>query len=292
MPIPESQLEAWSHQGATVSAKRTHESIRVALDKYDGWPDGIRYDVYLQGSYKNSTNIHGLSDVDIVVQLDSIFYSNLSKEQKLRFGFIGASSTYGWSEFRDDCFSALRKYYGSGKVEEGRKSIKVQTPHLRADVVPCVQYRRYRSNPQSADDYVEGMRFWVQEEHRWVINYPKIHYANGVDKNSSTEGRYKHMVRIFKNAKSFLVGKETIPPDLAPSYFLECLLYNVPNRKFTGSLQEGFFNILNWLVDADLDELTCQNEQLPLFGDSPEQWEAVKATKFIHSMCQLWKNWK
>lgn len=31
MSIPLSQLETWSNQGATVSSKTTHESIRCAL---------------------------------------------------------------------------------------------------------------------------------------------------------------------------------------------------------------------------------------------------------------------
>jgi len=80
MAILESQLERWAHQGAVATAKLTADSIRNALKSYNYWPAGIDFEVYLQGSYKNSTNIRGDSDVDVVVQLNSSFYSNLTEE--------------------------------------------------------------------------------------------------------------------------------------------------------------------------------------------------------------------
>ncbi len=81
MAIPEEQLEVWSHQGAITTARQTHESIRTALSSH-GWPDGVDFEVYLQGSYKNATNVRGDSDVDVVVQLKSTFYHNLNEEER------------------------------------------------------------------------------------------------------------------------------------------------------------------------------------------------------------------
>ncbi|HPC63780.1 MAG TPA: nucleotidyltransferase, partial [Anaerohalosphaeraceae bacterium] len=78
MAIPESQLETWAKQGAITTAKSTADSVKNALNSYNNWPNGIDFEVYLQGSYKNDTNIRGDSDVDIVAQLNSTFYSNLS----------------------------------------------------------------------------------------------------------------------------------------------------------------------------------------------------------------------
>lgn len=294
MPIPESQLERWSHQGAVNTAKRTHESIREALSRYQRWPEGIKYEVYLQGSYKNDTNIRGDSDVDVVVQLNSSFYSNLSEDQKRRFGFM--SATYDWQRFRSDVLAALREYYGWQKVREGRKSLKVQTPYLSADVVVCLQYRKYPQYPKNADDYVEGMTFYVQDENRWVVNYPELHYDNGVTKNaqSRTNGWYKPTVRLFKNARTYLIEKNVISPDLAPSYFLECFLYNVPDSEFGSSFQDTFYNVVNWWTNnrENYSEFVCQNEQLFLFGNSPEQWSYEKAFRFVEKMVELWENWK
>ncbi len=78
MGIPESQLETWSHQGAISTAKATHESIRNALVANSSTVKDKNFEIYLQGSYKNDTNIHGESDVDVVVQLNSTFHYDLS----------------------------------------------------------------------------------------------------------------------------------------------------------------------------------------------------------------------
>ena len=59
MAIPESQLSRWSDHGAQESSKRTHEAIRRVLNAHS-WPHGMTYDFYLQGSYRNDTNIRVL----------------------------------------------------------------------------------------------------------------------------------------------------------------------------------------------------------------------------------------
>lgn len=286
MPIPESQLERWSHQGAITTAKQTHESIRAALDRYE-WPKG-KPEVYLQGSYKNNTNIRGSSDVDVVVQLNSVFLSNLTEEQKRKFGFTKAE--YTWQDFRQDVRAALVDYYGISRVQEGKKTLKVKTPYLPADVVVCLQYRKYPLNPKSEDDYIEGMTFYVSSESRWVINYPKLHYQNGTAKNQRTGGVYKPTIRMFKNARTYLIERG-VSQDLAPSYFIECLLYNVPDSRFIGTFRGIFRNVIHWLIGSDLNSFRCQNEQDNLFGNSPEQWAEEDAKRFMEYVMALWNNW-
>ena len=138
MAILESQLERWARHIEAQNAQRAHHSIRTALEGYSEWPDGVKYEVYLQGSYRNDTNIRGDSDVDLVVQLNSTFYySNLTDEQKRRFRFTTAR--YRWEDFRNDVLRALREHYGPGRIQEGKKSLKVRTSYLPADVVVCLQ---------------------------------------------------------------------------------------------------------------------------------------------------------
>jgi hypothetical protein len=282
MAIPESQLETWSHQGAIATAKMTADSIKNALDIFENWPDNIEYEVYLQGSYKNSTNIRGDMDVDVVAQLNSPFYSNLSEEQKRCLGLTSAS--YGWSDFKADVLRALKDYYSSSAITEGNKSIKVEASNesLPADVVVCTQYRKYRSVNEY--DFVEGITFWTRNERRQVINYPKHHYENGVTKHKNTVNCYKPSVRIFKNSRGYISG------DTTPSYFLECMLYNVPDSNFETSYQKSFLNILNCLNKANLDNFVCQNEQLKLFGPTQEQWDIGQARFFINNLISLWNN--
>jgi len=288
MAIPESQLKIWSHQGAITMAKTTADSIKNALNTYDDWPEGAKFEVYLQGSYKNDTNIRGDMDVDIVVQLNSSFCSNLNEQEKNFLGIIPAR--YGWSEFRNDVLKALRDYYGFNNVSEGNKSIKIKSGsnRLPADVVVCVQYRKYNLQ---LNDFIEGMCFWSRNDNRQIINYPKIHYDNGVSKHQNSNGWYKPLVRMFKNMRGYLEDNYYMNKDLVPSYFLECMLYNVPNSKFGTSYQNTFCNVVNWLGKANLDDFVCQNEQLNLFGSTPEQWNTNQAKEFIKNLILLWDNW-
>lgn len=78
MTISEAQLEVWANQGAVVLSKQTHESIRLALAADSSLIKGKDYEIYLQGSYRNTTNIRGDSDVDIVVELKSTFAPDTS----------------------------------------------------------------------------------------------------------------------------------------------------------------------------------------------------------------------
>lgn len=288
MAIPEQQLETWSHQGATTSANATYESVKRALTICE-WPSYVDYEVYLQGSYKNDTNIRGDSDVDIIIQLNSTFYHNLSTSQMMLLNIRTAS--YGWNEFRSDVLRRTIKYYGSNMVAEGNKSIKVKrdSGRLAADIVVSAKYIRYNNLTKSA----EGLTFWTLNERRQIINYPKIHYNNGVLKNNifNTNGNFKPTVRVFKNARTYLINQNEILPTLAPSYFLECLIYNIPNSMFAGNFQSRYFVIIDWLSKANLIYFVCQNGQMFLFGNSPEQWTITDAQSLIQKFAELWRNY-
>jgi len=283
MAIQTLPLETWANQGAITTAKSTADSIKNALNSYTDWPDGIDFEVYLQGSYKNDTNIRGDSDVDVTAQLNSTFYSNLSEDQKGILGLTPAS--YHLSDFGADVLKILKNYYGQSQITEGNKSIKIKANNgrLPADVVVCSQYRRYKT--VNSYDYIEGMCFWTKNDNRQVINYPKAHYDNGVTKHQNSSKWYKPMVRLFKNCRGNISG------DATPSYFLECMLYNAPNSKFGTSYGDTFCNILNWFNENSLDNFVCQNEQLNLFGTSQEQWSTSEAKTFIKNLISLWNNW-
>ena len=283
MAIPESKLETWAHQGAITTAKSTADSIKNALNSYTDWPSGVDFEVYSQGSYKNDTNIRGDSDVDVTVQLNSTFYSNLSEEQKSTLGLSPAS--YSLTNFRADILKILKDYYGENQIVDGNKALKVKANNgrLPADVVVCSQYKKYKT--VNNYDYIEGMCFWTKNGDRQVINYPKIHYDNGVSKHKNSSEWYKPVVRLFKNIRGNISG------DTTPSYFLECMLHNVPDSKFGTSYGDTFCNVVNWLNETDLDNLVCQNGQSKLFGLSQEQWDTNQAKTVIKNLISFWNNW-
>jgi hypothetical protein len=78
MAIPESQLEAWSRQGSVTQSSGTYLAVRSALMSSRADYAAQSFDVFLQGSYANDTNIQGETDVDAVIRLNTIFAYDLS----------------------------------------------------------------------------------------------------------------------------------------------------------------------------------------------------------------------
>lgn len=104
---------------------------------------------------------------------------------------------------------------------------------------------------------------------------------------------YKPLIRIFKNARTYMDARGLFDKSLAPGYFIEGLLYNVPTHKFIQTtFQDAFIEVMNWLYEVDLDDFVCQNEQVLLFGNSPEQWRMESAAQFMSALTQLWRDWR
>jgi len=115
-----------------------------------------------------------------------------------------------------------------------------------------------------------------------------------VTKNSllHSNGWYKPTVRMFKNLRTYLTGHRLLSEDNAPSYFLECLIYNVPDAAFGPTWQKTFVQAWNWLWQtAPVSEILCQNEQLLLFGTSTEQWQISGAYQLRVALRDLWNHW-
>ena len=286
MPINESQLQSWANQGAVTLAKQTHESIRYALNTGD-WPQGVSYDIYLQGSYKNDTNIRGDSDVDVVVELTSAFSSNLTEEEKRSLSLTPA--TYGWSEFMRDALNRLKDYYGDGQITQGNKCINLAPTkgRLPADIIICSTYKWYSNLAIVA----EGITFWTHGNNRQIISCPKIHTDKCVARNGETNGSFKPSVRMFKNARSYLVDQGVIDDKVAPSYFLECFIHNVASSNFGSDFQNTYCNIVNWLLEADFGMFTFPSLSAPLlFGTGDGQWSVDKAKRLLNQLVKLWNN--
>lgn len=236
--------------------------------------------VYLQGSYANSTNIRGDSDVDIVVETQNIFYHNVPLHLRQQYGIRPAY--YSWTQFHAEVLQALRGYYGVDNVADGNKAIRVHgnNNRLGADILPCTQYRHYHSN-----GYAQGITFWTRDGVQ-VVNFPRRHRENGARKNEQCAMRYKPNVRVLKNARN-RAG------NTFPSYFLECLVYNVPLNFIEPRFAPTFLNVVNYLASADDDALGsfwCQNEQQLLFGAALHQADLQSARQFLRALVHLWNN--
>ena len=193
-------------------------------------------------------------------------------------------ASYTWQQFRAEVQQALINYYGSLKVTDGNKCIKVagHADRLNADVVPCTAYRHYHDHNR----YASGISFWTRSGVQ-IINFPKDHLHNGSEKNNRCRTRYKPNIRVMKNARN-RTGNDL------PSYFLECLFYNVPDDYFTPRHADTFASTINYLVasveNGMIQSFRCQNKQQTICGAAPHQIDAASIKRFVTVMVNLWQN--
>lgn len=293
MAIAESQLETWSHQGSVAQSAATYQTLRNALERADAPYASRSYSIFLQGSYANDTNIYADSDVDAVMRVDSVYYSDTSElpEADLaayRRNFSAAQ--YSWAQFRQEVIQHLTTVYGKA-VEPGKKAIFVAGSNNRrdADVLPAAEFRRYfRYSSVSDRSYAEGICFWLPDG-KQIVNYPKQHSANCTSKHQGTNSWFKPMVRILKNMRNVMVDRGQLVHGLAPSYFIEGMLYNVPNGKFGSSYAATFTEAINWLLACDREALVCANELYKLLHpSSPVTWRRENLDTFLNALVGFW----
>lgn len=297
MPFVESQLRTWSNQGATKSSANTYNSIKTCIDRIN-WNTGINYSIYLQGSYINSTNTRGDSDVDVIVEFSSIFYSNkheFSAGQLREYNEHFSKGKYTLDSFKSAVIKRLKYYFGDKNVKVGNKSTKVlgDSSRLDCDVVCCATYREFKSFTKSnTNDYVQGIVFWTTRTNEEVINFPKSHYDNGVEKNRICITKYKPSIRIIKNMKSRMIDKRLISGTLSSSYFVECLMYNVAKDKYCYTkyydIIFAILNVFHSYTDSELNDLVCQNYRRYLFRPLGQQWNIDDCKKFISELIKFW----
>lgn len=297
MAIPESQLVTWSHQGSITQSATTYQTIKDALEAAGTGYSGKNYKVFLQGSYGNDTNIYAESDVDVVIRLDDVYFSdltNLSPEDKTAFDNAFVPATYTYAEYKKDVLKALSDKFGAdAKVGDKAIAIAANGGRRKSDVIAAMQFRRYWKFKSPYDEnYEEGICFFNGNGAR-IANYPKQHSANLTTKHQNSNKWLKPMVRILKNLRSKLVADGMLGTGIAPSYYLEGLLYNVPSDKFGMSYSDSFINAMNWIQsEADKDKLVCANEQYYLlWDDSHTSWEKANANAFLNAAIKAWNDW-
>ena len=295
MAITERQLETWSHLGSVTQSKETYASVKRALESNNAGYESRDFNVFLQGSYGNDTNIYAESDVDIVACLNSTFYYNLddlSAEDRAAFKRAFPASTYTINHFKADVLTALNTAFPNA-VNLGKKAIKVAKGGSRrsADVVAAAQHRRYYGFRSVREGTFEpGICFFMADGTQ-IVNYPRQHSENCTAKHQATNSWFKPTVRVLKNIRSAMEHYGLINKEIAPSYFLEGLLYNVPNERFGGSYENTMASCINWITNADRSKFTCANKKHVLFGDWQETWPAAKYDQFMDALVRYWHNW-
>jgi hypothetical protein len=237
--ISEDQLTTWAKQGPPAQFTATYDTLKGTLNDSSSPYYPNDFSIFLQGSYKNDTNVYGDSDVDVVMRLNQTFYTDMTylpEDDKKLWNAARSDAEYTLDQFKADVTAWLTKKYGSD-VQPGTKAIFIQGSGNRrnADVLVCVKLRRYHRFKSWGDQsYTEGITFFTSSGTQ-INNFPEQHSENCTKKHQDTKNWFKHTVRIYKNLRNTMIEKKIIDDGLAPSYFLEGLLWNVPVEQFGGT---------------------------------------------------------
>lgn len=262
--------------------ERAERMVRAAVSNWSGF-NGIRISFLPKGSYKNNTNVRADSDVDIAVIHEGFYYYDdeaLYPQDKINASPLTMFHFDG-PQFRAELEKAMVHAYGAGCDTSGTTAIEIaeNTGRVKADVVPSFEHRKYYYDTMGRVQYFKGTTT-RRTNGEWVVNYPEQQYANGVDKNGNnrTSRRYKWMVRILKRVENDLVAAGTIEP--LPSYFMECLVYCVPDGHFNHSgltpLTDDITSVISYIW----------NETKP--GGSAQDWHEPNGIKPLFGPGQKW----
>ena len=233
MPVSQWQVDQWGQppdERSEEKCQRTAERIKQVISGHFG----SSVELYLQGSYRNRTNVKTDSDVDIVAEHTGYFFhdiSALSPDDQARYNQSRTPASYKFEQFKIDMHNLLIREFGSTLVQRKNKCIYIAKDAYRvnADVVPCYSFKRFCTYK---DVEAEGMAL-LSDDGKLVNNFPKQHYENGAQKNIRTNGKYKSVIRALKVARNQLCDAGQISDDAMPSFLLECLIWNVSDSQLS-----------------------------------------------------------
>jgi len=226
----EDTLKNWTKPPSDTEETKLENAERMVKEAIneDEKLKSMSTETFGQGSYANNTNVRLNSDIDINVRYTDGFYYDIPKDKKKSDFGLGNSIDYSYSEFKDDVENALVSKFGRDEVIRNDKciTIKENTYRVETDVVPTWNYRRYSED----GTYVLGAKFRT-DNLKWVVNYPKQHIDNGIEKNSNTSRRFKRLTRLHKKLRYKMIEDGVTVNQNIKSFLLECLIWNVPNSK-------------------------------------------------------------
>ncbi len=248
--------------------------IKEAVRDYPGFKD-CSLTVYAKGSYANDTNVRADSDVDIAVECSDVLYWDEAEP--------GAKTSKGepytgpWtpSKLRSELHSALEKKFPGEVDSSGTTAFQVNSSSARVDgdVLPCFDYRYYFSSGA----YRDGSKAF-KTDGTSITNYPQQQLDNGRTKNARTSLRFKKAVRVMKRVENAMV-EDSIIEEL-PSYFIECLVYNVADDILVRS---SWVEVVRGILVHIYEEL-----EGPEPTDEQSRWLEVNECKYLFHSAQKW----
>lgn len=273
----EQKLLGWTKRSSdseTERQERAERMVRAAVDNHPAFK-GQGIQVFVKGSYANSTNVRSDSDVDVAVKCTDALY--WGEHTPGAHPSSNGPYTGDWtpSKLRAELVKALESTF-PGQVDTSGSTaihVKANTARVDIDVVPCFDYRYYFSPTRWRDG---SMVF--KKDGSSLVNYSEQQLANGIAKNNATGRSYKRAVRIMKRLENAMV--ESKYHGQLPSYFIECLVYNVPNpilnrSTWVGTLEGILSHLWTGLQGVEPSETS-------------DRWLEVNECKFLFHNAQPW----
>lgn len=290
MSVTTAEAQNWTAIGAKDAMARTYAAVEKAMAASDDL-QAREIEIFLQGSYANSTHIRGDADVDIIVMLKSSWLADTSllpPAQKLAYDRDHHSVPYGAPELRRDTIRALADCFETHRIDPRNKCIRVHKVegYVDADVVPAIQHRTYVAyDSLTKGRFVEGTKIFTQNG-PVIINYPKLHKINGSSKNSDTTQNFKPTVRQVKQLKRRAANSGRLDPKSAPGYLLECMVFNAPDELFNDDHHGRLLGVMRWLLTADLTTFKSVDKIHHLFKTDPGQFSAPDAKTAVLKLAE------
>ncbi len=208
------------------NASSAYNNVKQILESDEDMKE-LAPHVFLQGSYKRDTAIYTINDVDIVVLCTNLHYPPSSGPAR------------SWS--RDEIFSTVAGaiksnslYKDKVKYDSRSKCIKVETS-VGLDVLPVVRSQGHH------DVRYEPVFMYHPDYGKWVETYARYHQEYCSEKNKYSNGNFIPMIKITKHLRDSTSG---LSSDIAPSFYIECLLYDIDNGKYSNTLALSIVEVL------------------------------------------------
>lgn len=272
-------------------------ALKQIEHNYPGF-DSEKCDIYIQGSYRNGTMTTENSKLEIIVEfpLDAFgqveIYPILktkkilvdSKFVKQRVVNFKPALSLGF--IKNDLYNYLFETTQNSGIFKNNKTITFPESRnfpIAVEVLPGYGLK---------NDITKAVIIWDSLINKYVASFPELHCENLQKKNEKTNGNFIKIVRAVRTLRDLMIQNDIINTGFAPSYFMECLLYNVPDVIYTGNkLSNIYLKLINYLRNCNLNNFVCAHEQFKMFGNNSDAWTTIKARSFIKLLIDIWSEY-
>lgn len=250
--------------------------------------------IYMQGCYACKTNTQFQSKIEIIVEINKtkeFDYDTMTKNDMVMREnfFINFPHYFNVKRFKELLSAELKKLL---RVNVTMATTTILIPAFgklqhAIDIFPCFKYKYFRPEGGS----IRSKLVYDQKLEEHFLMFTNLHTVNGNLKDTMTQGNFKRMVRLIKNIVA-ISGREDNKIHFVRGYYIECLLYNVPNEMYfskDGKLLSVFLKVINWLNFANLDDFVCQNQIWSLWGNADGFWYQHAARQFINDVIEFYE---